>query len=238
MALQGSDGAACCPPRRHRTTLSRRRAVAGAVLVVLAIAVPSPPALADLGDAVLDMINELIGHNGEDARELAGATVAATRSTDDVPEDQQPVALGGAIGTVPQSVDRSRPLRLAWHGGRPPFRVEVAAPPGKELLRDLTSNARATVLELADLPPGPYRLIISAAEKSHLSLRLMLVEPADIPVAPRSADAATDEQKALLEAVWLLMRGGVKWHLEALSELQALADVRGSGVAKLILAPP
>ncbi len=90
---------------------------------------------------VLDLISELIGHDGEDAQELARATVAATRSNKFVPEDEQPVALGGAIGTAPQSVDRSRPLRLAWHGGRPPFRVEVAATSGSEPYRDLTSNA-------------------------------------------------------------------------------------------------
>ncbi len=94
------------------------------------------------------------------------------------------------------------------------------------------------MLDLADVPPGTYRLIISAADKNRLSLPLTLVEPADIPAPPQSAEAATDEQKALLEAVWLLMRGKIKWHLEALSELQGLAEVRGNGVAKLILAPP
>ncbi|MBV8851330.1 MAG: hypothetical protein JOZ16_17300 [Methylobacteriaceae bacterium] len=186
----------------------------------------------------MDLIHEWAGHNGEDAQELVHATVAATRSTDDVPANEQPVALGGAIGTVPQSIDRSRPLRLAWYGGVPPFRVEIAAMPGNKPVQDLTSDTRAMVLDLTTLPPATYRLIISAVNKSRLSLRLALVEPADIPVAPQSADATTNEQKSLLEAVWLLMRGDVKWRLEALSELQALADVEGNSVAKQILAPP
>ncbi len=209
-----------------------------AVALALAAGAHCSPAFADTWDAFKDLIHELIGQDGEDAQELARATVAATRSNKYVPENEKPVAFGGAIGTVPQSVDRSRPLRLAWHGGRPPFRVEVAAMSDNEPVQDLTSNARAAVLDLADVPPGTYRLTIGAADKSRLSLQVTLVEPAEIQAAPQSAEAATDEQKALLEAVWLLMRGKVKWHLEALSELQGLAEVQGNSVAKLILAPP
>jgi hypothetical protein len=187
-------------------------------------------------DGFWSLLWEMIGPKAEDAQELALATVATARGTHEVAEDKQPIALGGAIGAKPQSVDRSRALRLTWHGGKAPFRVAFSEANGGTR-QTATADMRSMTLNLGGRPSGQYVLTIDAANDQHLSLRMMLVDPSEIPPAPELDLATTEQQKQLLQASWMLMRGGIKWRLEALSRLQGLAD-GGDAVAKSILSPP
>lgn len=218
---------------------SRVSGAGWAVTVALACVVATrvSPVFAQSESFFTILIEKLIGQHAEDAQDLAHATVAATRDPRAGPEDERPVALGGLIGVTAQSVDRSHALRLTWHGGRAPFQIAITPASGDAPPRALTACTRFALLDLTGAPAGRYRLSIDAANDAHLSLPLTLVEPSSVPPPPATEAALTEEQTRLLQAASLLMGDDRSWHLEALSRLQALADVQGNSVAKSILSP-
>jgi hypothetical protein len=179
------------------------------------------------------LIKDLFNEDVREVHEMALASIGATRSFDSTAE----ITLLGAIGTAPQSVDRSRPLSLRWNGGAPPFHIELAAVGGTDR-QILGAAERSLRLNLNSDPPGDdYTLTILGSNDVRLVLPLHFVNAAEVPVAPGIETVQDQETRELAESVWLLTRAPIRWRLEALSRLEFLARDYGNIVAQTILQP-
>jgi hypothetical protein len=127
-------------------------------------------------------------------------------------------------------------LFLHWEGGSAPFAIRLQRQGSPDPALNLTGiSARAARLDAQPLAAGAYDLTLADRNQTALTLHLRLVPPSDVPTSPDAAVADDEESKALLNAVWLLMRGSEEWQLEALSRLEFLAVERGDLVAQGIV---
>jgi hypothetical protein len=189
------------------------------------------------GNATLrELSNDLFQNEDvREAREKAFASIGATRSLDPAAE----ITLPGAIGTVPQAVDRDRPLLLHWYGGAPPFRIELALVSAGGTRGPVieTSESNQRLKLSSDTLGGDYTLTIAGRNDARLSIPLRLVAATDVPVPPGIEAADNEEVRELVEAVWLLTRAPITWRLEALSRLDFLARDLNNRVAQAIVDP-
>jgi hypothetical protein len=182
---------------------------------------------------IVALYRALFGPDVALARDVALATIGATRSLDPMAE----ITLPGAIGTAPQTIDGGRPLLLRWNGGAPPFQIEMAVTGGTPV-RMIQTSERNQRIDLSSDPLGDnYILTITGKNDVRLSLPLHPVTAAEVPLAPGIEAAQHQEARELVEAVWLLTRAPITWRLEALSRLEVLARDHDNIVAQAIVEP-
>lgn len=195
------------------------------------VTVPATPSSAHL-TPILGVLRAIAGDDGAKARDAAMAKIAATRGL------REPPYLPGLVSAVEQRVSTGNALFLHWEGGSPPFAIRLRAQgSGGDPALNLSGVAtRIARLDTQRLAAGRYDLTIADRNQTVLMIHLQLVPDSDVPVSPDAAAADDDESKALLNAVWLFMRGAEEWQLEALSRLEYLAVERDDVVADGVVA--
>jgi hypothetical protein len=179
---------------------------------------------------ILGVLRAIAGNDGAKARDVAMAKIAATRAL------REPPVLPGVAGTAEQRVDNGNALYLHWEGGAPPFTVRLTSPGSREAVLELTGLLqRVAQLDPRQLSAGLYELTVADRAQASEILHLRLVPEGEVPTSPDTAMADDAQSKALLNAVWLLMRGPAQWQLEALSRLEFLAVERDDIVAQGIV---
>lgn len=179
---------------------------------------------------ILGILRAVAGNDGSKARDVAMAKIAATRAL------REPPVLPGVAGTSEQRVDKANILYLHWEGGVPPFAVRLAPQGSSQAVIELSGvAARVAHLDPRALSLGLYDLTVADRAQASEILHLRLVSDADVPTSPDAAVAEDEQSRALLNAVWLLMRGPPQWQLEALSRLEFLAVERDDLVAQGIV---
>lgn len=152
-------------------------------------------------------------------------------------ENSVSVHVRGATGVVPLSlpllaerpgrlIAGTRPLAIAWFGGRPPYRVCV--------YRVDTQSSILALEEIGDLRlrsdsialrPGAYVVEVRDADGSRVSGRFEVLPKGQAPPDPAelSQSRLPDPVRTTMVAVWLASRGNGAWVLEAYQRVVPLA---------------
>jgi hypothetical protein len=179
--------------------------------------------------SILGVLRAVAGNDGAKARDVAMAKIAATRTL------REPPILPGVAGTSEQRVDNGNVLYLHWEGGAPPFVVRLVPQESQTTVIELTGlSERVAHLDPRQLS-GRYDLTVADRAQASEILHLRFLSDSEVPKSPDAAIADDEEARALLNAVWLLMRGPAQWQLEALSRLEYLAVERDDIVAEGIV---
>jgi hypothetical protein len=179
--------------------------------------------------SILGVLRAVAGNDGAKARDVAMAKIAATRAL------REPPILPGVAGTSEQRVDNGNVLYLHWEGGAPPFAVRLAPQGSQTAVVELTGlSERVAHLDPRQLS-GLYDLTVADRAQASEILHLRFVSDSEVPTSPDAGIADDEQSRALLNAVWLLMRGPAPWQLEALSRLEFLAVERDDIVAEGII---
>lgn len=182
---------------------------------------------------VLGVVKGLAGDDGAKARDVAMAKIAATRAL------REPPFLPGVAGREEQRVDNGNILYLHWEGGSQPFTVRLVPQGSREAVLELTGlSEHIAHVDPRQLSAGLYDLTVADRAQASEILHLRLVPDGEVPTSPDAAIADDEQSRALLNAVWLLMRGPPQWQLEALSRLEFLAVERDDIVAQGIVGEP
>ncbi len=179
---------------------------------------------------ILGVLRSVAGDDGSQAREVATAKIAATRSL------RPPFFLLGVADAEEQLIDVGNPLYLRWEGGAPPFAVALLPASGGAPVTISGIAERTARIDAQKFAAGIYQLTIASSGQTVPPIQLRVVAHSEVPTDPDAANIKDDEARELVNAVWLLTRGPEPWRLEALSRLKFLAAERDDIVAQDIVA--
>jgi hypothetical protein len=151
------------------------------------------------------------------------------------PGEQDAVARGAASPlTVPlldfeegHVLAGSRKLQLAWHGGAPPYRLEIRREGGKDpVLRLESVSITRTSIPGFILNEGSYSFDIADAQNQRVAKRFKVVADSELPAIPADLAKADipNDMKETLAAAWLSSQSHGLWAWEAYLETADIAD--------------
>lgn len=114
-------------------------------------------------------------------------------------------------------------LALAWSGGTPPYRVELADAAGRPLAA-LESAGVAASLDAFVLPAGAFTLRVVDAGGTSVTARGEALAAAPAAPAALGADAFAPPLRETLGAAWLAGQEGGAWRLEAYQRAATAGD--------------
>lgn len=138
----------------------------------------------------------------------------------------RPILLPPFDGTPGRLQAGTRPLFVAWKGGKPPYRVTLGRDGADALLVSLTGLSEPRVrTHNVVLASGTYVLVVEGAEGGQDRARVIVVPPGQVPVAPdelvRSEIAPA--VRSTLFAAWLASRDDGVWVYEAYQQASMVA---------------
>ena len=116
-------------------------------------------------------------------------------------------------------VSGKRLLALSWLGGKAPYEIKFLLKNNQITKAHFDKILSNNIVELINLPPGTYDLIVNDATGATWREKVIAVEDKTVPTFPEEFKKFPPQLNRLLSASWLAGQDDGKWILEAYTML-------------------